>query len=461
MAGGLILAAPASGSGKTVLCAGLLAHYRRTGRRVRAFKAGPDYIDPGYHRQASGHDCINLDPWGMRPETLARRAARLDADGALVIGEGAMGLFDGARDGTGSTADLAARLGLPVVLVVDARGQGASVAALAEGFANHRPEVAVAGVILNRVAGATHERLLRDALAARAIAVLGAVPRSDALDLPSRHLGLVQAIEREERWLDDAAALVARAVDCGALAALARPLRSAPVEADAPGAAFPPLGQRIAVARDHAFGFCYEALIGDWRAAGAAVVPFSPLADEAPDDDADAVYLPGGYPELHAGRISGAGCFLEGVRNAATRGATVFGECGGYMVLGRGLTDADGRRHAMAGLLPLETSFRERRLALGYRQARLAADGPLGSAGATYRGHEFHYCRAVSEDLDRPLFTVLRRGGRAARPGRHARRFRLRLVHPPDRPGVGRPRRPRGCGQPSASSMKWRQIRAG
>jgi len=406
VAGGLILAAPASGSGKTVLCAGLLAHFRRSGRRVRAFKAGPDYIDPGYHRQASGHDCINLDPWGMRPATLARRAASLDADGALVIGEGAMGLFDGARDGTGSTADLAARLGLPVVLVVDARGQGASVAALAEGFANHRPDVTVAGVILNRVAGEVHERLLRDALAAHAIAVLGAVPRSDALDLPSRHLGLVQAVEHEGGWLDDAATIVAETVDCDALAALARPLRSAPAEAEAQGAAIPPLGQRIAVAYDRAFGFCYEALIGDWRAAEATVVPFSPLADEAPDAAADAVYLPGGYPELHAGCIAGAGHFLQGLRAAAARGAAVFGECGGYMVLGRGLTDADGRRHAMAGLLPLETSFRERRLALGYRHARLAADGPLGSAGAAYRGHEFHYCRAVSEDLDRPLFAA-------------------------------------------------------
>ena len=259
-----------------------------------------------------------------------------------------MGLFDGARDGTGSTADLAARLGLPVVLVVDARGQGASVAALAEGFANHRPDVAVEGVILNRVASAAHETLLRDALDARAIPVLGAVPRAEALGLPSRHLGLVQACESEAPWLEDASAAVAGAVDTDALAALARPLRA---DAPAPGAAIPPLGQRVAVARDEAFGFCYEALLEDWRAAGAAILPFSPLADEAPDAEADAVYLPGGYPELHAGRIAGAARFLAGLRAAAGRGAVLFGECGGYMVLGRGLADADGRRHAMAGLL--------------------------------------------------------------------------------------------------------------
>ena len=403
MASGIILAAPASGSGKTVLCAGLLAHLRKGGRAVRAFKAGPDYIDPGYHRMASGRDCVNLDPWGMRPETLARRVAALCADADLVIGEGAMGLFDGARDGTGSTADLAARLGLPVVLVVDVRGQGASVAALAEGFVNHRHDVAVAGAILNRVAGAAHERLLRDALDARSIAVFGAVPRTDALSLPSRHLGLVQACESQGTWVDDAAATVARSVDAEALAALARPLQMGRA---APGAAIPPLGQRIAVARDEAFGFCYDALMEDWRNAGAEILPFSPLADEAPDAAADAVYLPGGYPELYAGRIAGNQQFLDGLRDAAGRGAVLFGECGGYMVLGRGLIDADGHRHAMAGLLPLETSFQERRLALGYRHARLAADGPLGKAGTTYSGHEFHYCWTVSEDTEMPLFAA-------------------------------------------------------
>ena len=404
MAPGIVLAAPASGSGKTVLCASLLALYRKRGRTVRAFKSGPDYIDPGYHRLASGHDCVNLDPWGMRSETLARRTAALSAGADLVIGEGAMGLFDGARDGTGSTADLAARLGLPVVLAVDARGQGASVAALAEGFVNHRPDVAVAGVILNRVASAAHERLLRDALDARSIAVLGAVPRDEALSLPSRHLGLVQACESGRQWLDDAVEVVAGAVDIDALEALARPLQTASERA--PGAAIPPLGQRIAVAHDAAFGFCYAALMEDWRDTGAAVLPFSPLADEAPDSSADAVYLPGGYPELHAGRIACAQRFLDGLRDAAARGAHVFGECGGYMVLGRGLIDADGRRHAMAGLLPLETSFRERRLALGYRRARLSADGPLGTAGTGFRGHEFHYCSVVAEDAERPLFAT-------------------------------------------------------
>lgn len=405
MSRGIVLAAPASGSGKTVLCAGLLAHLRARGHAVRAFKAGPDYIDPGYHRLATGRDCVNLDPWAMRPATLARRVAALCADASLVLGEGTMGLFDGARDGTGSTADLATHLGLPVVLVIDARGQGASVAALAEGFTNHRPGLDVASVILNRVAGAAHARLLRDALAESGIPVFGAVPRAEALRIPARHLGLVQACEGEgKKWLAKAAAVVADSVDCDALTACARPF--VPVSGAAEEPALPPLGQRVAVARDAAFGFSYGAVLAEWRAAGAAILPFSPLADEAPDGDADAVYLPGGYPELHAGRLAAAARFLEGLRGAARRGAALFGECGGYMALGHGLTDADGRRHRMAGLLPLETDFRNRRLALGYRYARLLAGGPLGAAGTLYRGHEFHYCRAVSEGEGRPLFDV-------------------------------------------------------
>ena len=224
-----------------------------------------------------------------------------------------MGLFDGARDGTGSTADLAARFRLPVVLVVDARGQGASVAALAEGFVNHRPDVAVAGVILNRVASAAHERLLRDALDARSIAVFGAVPRAEALSLPSRHLGLVQACESEGPWVEAAATVVAKSIDTDALAALARPLLAGPAT---PGAAIPPLGQRIAVARDEAFGFCYDALMEDWRAAGARRWCRSRRwRTRHPIAAADAVYLPGGYPELHAGRIAGARRFLDGLRS--------------------------------------------------------------------------------------------------------------------------------------------------
>jgi len=405
---GLILAAPASGSGKTVVTLGLLYHLRRRGLRVAAAKAGPDYIDPGFHAAASGRPCLNLDPWAMRPGTLARLVGELERDSDLVVCEGVMGLFDGTGpDGeTGSTAELARLTGWPVVLVVDARRQGASVAALVAGFARHDPEVTLAGAVFNRIAGARHRAILEAALARRVpeVPCLGAVPHDPALALPERHLGLVPAGEQR---FDPApiAAAVAAAVDADRLIGLARPSRLAGGEA----CGVAPLGRLIAVARDDAFAFAYPALLADWRRAGAELAWFSPLADEAPDPRADAVFLPGGYPELHAGRLAAATNFFAGLRRH--RG-TVYGECGGYMVLGESLVDAAGAAHRMAGLLPLATSFAERRLQLGYREPRLLADFPLGPAGARFRGHEFHYATILREGPGERLFDRggLRRG---------------------------------------------------
>jgi len=394
VAPGLIIAAPASGSGKTLVTLALLRALRDAGTRVASVKVGPDYIDPAFHAAASGRPCLNLDGWAMRPDSLAALARRAAAGAELVIGEGVMGLFDGAHGGTGeitgSTAEIAERSGWPVVLVVDAHGMAGSAAALVQGYARFRATTEVAGVIFNRIGGAGHGALLREALAPLGIPVLGALPREPALVLPDRHLGLVQAGEHAEleAFLGRAAAWAARHVDLAALAALARPLwlSGRPV-----GPFLPPLGQRIAVARDTAFAFAYPFVLDGWRAAGAELAGFSPLADEAPAADRDAVYLPGGYPELHAGRLAANAAFLAGLAAAARRGAAVYGECGGYMVLGRGLVDAEGQPHAMAGLLPVETSFAQPRLHLGYREVTLLADGPLGRAGARLRGHEFHY----------------------------------------------------------------------
>jgi cobyrinic acid a,c-diamide synthase len=338
----------------------------------------------------------------MRPATVAQILRQLGDESDLIVGEGVMGLFDGAADNTGSTADVAALTGLPVVLVVDVRGQGASVAALLRGFMGHRADVPVAGVIFNRVGGPAHEAILRRAVAPLGLPVLGAVPRDPALVLPDRHLGLVQAAEHErlEEFVDHAARRLETAVDLQRITSLARPLRVAEVTADL---AVPPFGQRIAVARDSAFSFIYPALLAAWRQAGAELSCFSPLADEAPAEDADAVYLPGGYPELHGGRLAAATRFMDGLRRAATRGAAMFGECGGYMVMGQSLVDAEGRRHPMAGLLPLATSFADRRLHLGYRQVALQADAAIGPAGRKFRGHEFHYATILREEGE-PLF---------------------------------------------------------
>ncbi len=408
---GLIISAPASGSGKTVLTLGLLRALRNAGHGVTGAKAGPDYIDPAFHAAASGKSAFNLDPWAMRPDTLAGLVAGRTGPADTVITEGVMGLFDGIhlpdRPDAGSTADLAAMTGWPVVLVVDAGKQAASVGALVRGFASHRADVTIAGVIFNRVASATHDAVLRAATQAAApdIQLLGSVGRNPALTVPERHLGLIQAGEHAdlERFIDAAAAAVSQTVELDALISLAEMCELSSPDDTTPKP-LTPLGQRIAVAQDRAFAFSYPATLDGWQATGAEIIPFSPLADDMPDTSADAIYLPGGYPELHAGALASAGRFMDGLRGAADRGVNIFGECGGYMVLGRGLVDAQGVRHAMAGLLPVETSFAERRLHLGYRTARLHRDGPLGPAGSLFRGHEFHYASILDERAEAPLF---------------------------------------------------------
>jgi cobyrinic acid a,c-diamide synthase len=402
----LMIAAPASGSGKTVIAAGLLRAFRNRGLAVRGAKSGPDYIDPAFHARASGADCVNLDSWAMAPERLDATLAAAARGADLVVVEAAMGLFDGLPGppgARGAAADLAARFALPVILILDATGMTQSAGAIARGFAAHEPGVRIAGVILNRVATERHRAYIADAVAATGVPVLGALGRGEPFILPARHLGLVQAGEQADldARLDRIAAAVAAGIDLDALWAVAAPpvleVRDAPPP-------LPPPGGRIALARDDAFGFIYPHVLAGWRAAGAAIVPFSPLADEAPPADCDCCWLPGGYPELHAGRIAASGRFLAGLRTfAATR--PVHGECGGYMVLGTALEDADGRTHAMAGLLSHATSFARRRLTLGYREADVAGGSP-SLPGTTLRGHEFHYATVTDPGSDAPLATL-------------------------------------------------------
>jgi len=398
---GFVVSAPSSGAGKTTVTLGLLRAFQRRGVAVSSAKTGPDYIDPAFHASATGQACLTLDPWCAGAGQVRARA--MAGAGDLLIVEGAMGLFDGAPDaasplGRGSTADVAAALELPVVLVIDAAKTAQTVAAIVEGLGHFRADVPVAGVILNRVGSARHEAMLRAAVETVS-PVLGAIPRSEGLATPSRHLGLVQAQERGdlEAFIDGAAARVAEACDLDRLHALAAPVAAG----DAPMRLTPP-GQRIAVAQDVAFGFAYPHMLADWRAAGAEIVPFSPLADEGPDEAADAVFLPGGYPELHAGALAHATRFAAGMRMARDRGAAIHGECGGYMVLGAGMVDAAGVRHGMLGFLGVETSFAQRRLHLGYR--RMTALAPHSWGGA-FLGHEFHYASILSEQGD-PLFTL-------------------------------------------------------
>jgi cobyrinic acid a,c-diamide synthase len=403
----LIVVAARSGAGKTTATLALLAALRRRGLLVQAAKAGPDYIDPAFHAAATGRESVNLDSWAMPPTLLDGLVSDATAKSDILIIEGVMGLFDGIGDEpgrTGATSDLAARYGVPVLLVLDVAGQSQSAAALVRGFASHRAGVRIAGVVLNKVGSDRHRRLVADAIEDLQIPIVGVVPRDGAIALPERHLGLVQAAEHGDlaARLAALADMAERCLDLDAILALAAPPRLDPVSTQA---ALPPPGARIALAQDEAFTFLYPHVVQGWRRDGAEIVPFSPLADEGPHETCDACWLPGGYPELHAGRLAAAQTFKFGLAAfAATR--PVHGECGGYMVLGEALIDADGVRHAMTGLLGHATSFKQRKLHLGYRRARLLSDCAIGKESSTVRGHEFHYATLIETGNDAPLAEI-------------------------------------------------------
>lgn len=400
----IIIGAPRSGSGKTSVTIGLLRALARRGLRVRGAKSGPDYIDPGFHEAATGLAGVNLDSWAMAPSLLNGLARQAAEDADIVVLESAMGLFDGipgTPGRSGAASDLAALYGIPTLLVLDVSGQSTTVAAVAKGFATYRPEVRIAGVVLNRLGSERHRRLCAEAVEALGLPVVGAIERDPTLTMPERHLGLVQAGEHDDliAFIDRMADMAERSIDLDAVLELAAPLT--PQDGNF-ACALPPPGQRIALAQDRAFTFLYPHVARHWRDEGAEIVPFSPLADEAPRPDCDVCWLPGGYPELHAGTLASAENFRTGMTTLAAE-KPVHGECGGFMVLGEALEDADGVTHKMLGLLGHTTSFAKRRMNLGYRQARLLADCALGRAGAAIRGHEFHYARVTEPGNDSPL----------------------------------------------------------
>jgi cobyrinic acid a,c-diamide synthase len=410
---GLIVSAPRSGAGKTTVTLAILSAFRRRGLRVQAAKVGPDYIDPAFHQAATGRPSFNLDSWAMTPALIDALVERGSADADLLVIEGAMGLFDGipgAPGRTGATADIAAKLGLPVLLVIDVSGQSQSAAALARGFISHHPNMRIGGIVLNRVGGERHLRLVADAIAELETPILGAIARDADLALPERHLGLVQANEHGDlaRRLDRLAEIAERHLDLDAIRRLAAPPRLSANALSTPSA---PPGQRIALAQDAAFTFVYPHVLDGWREAGAEIATFSPLADEAPPEHCDSCWLPGGYPELHAERLAASDNFRSSLaRFALTR--PVHGECGGYMVLGESLIDGDGVSHRMTGLLSHATSFATPKLHLGYREARLLGESPLGEAGTHFRGHEFHYAALSAEGSDPPLLELADGEGR-------------------------------------------------
>jgi cobyrinic acid a,c-diamide synthase len=386
----LVVAGTHSGVGKTTVATGLVAALRAAGHRPATAKVGPDFIDPGYHALASGRPPRNLDAWLCGPDAIRPLAARAAGGADLLVVEGVMGLFDGAADGrASSTADVARLLGAPVVLVVDASAMAGSVAAVVHGFATLDPEVGVAGVILNRVGSDGHETQLREALAPLGLPVLGALRRDDRLTWRDRHLGLVPVAEHPDEVRRALAALgsaVAERVDLDAVVRLAAAAPPEPVAGPVP---LPPPGPpvRVAVAGGPAFTFTYADTVDALAAGGAEVVPFDPLRDPALPEPVDGLVVGGGFPETFAADLAANRPLLADAGARVRAGLATWAECGGLLWLAREL---DG--HAMAGVVPAVARMTDR-LTLGYREVTTRVDTPVGPAGTTFTGHEFHYSR--------------------------------------------------------------------
>jgi cobyrinic acid a,c-diamide synthase len=384
----LVVAGTSSGAGKTTVATGLIAALAKRGARPAPFKVGPDFIDPSYHALAAGRPGRNLDAFLSGPELIAP-LFRHGARGAQVaVIEGVMGLYDGAsgRGELASTAHVAKLLRAPVVLVVDAAAMARSVAAIVHGYRTFDPAVDVAGVILNRVGGEAHAALLREALPD--VPVLGALPRDAGLEVPERHLGLVPVAEREPRareTIDRLAAAIEAHCDLDGLLALARQAPPLAGPAWSPDGDGPPV--RIAIARGPAFSFHYEENLELLRGAGAELVPFDPLADEALPD-AQALVLAGGFPEVFGEELSGNARLRDEI---AAFAGPILAECGGLLYLAREL---DGR--PMCGVLDVAAEMTPR-LTLGYREATALADHPVWPQGSRVRGHEFHRSRVTPE----------------------------------------------------------------
>jgi cobyrinic acid a,c-diamide synthase len=427
----LVVAAPASGHGKTTVATGLMAALRARGLAVSGHKVGPDYIDPGYHALATGRPGRNLDPVLCGGDRIAPLFAHGAAGADIAVIEGVMGLFDGrGSTAEGSTAHVARLLGAPVVLVVDAAAQGRSVAALVSGFASYDPGVRLAGVILNRVGSARHEEILRDALAGIGVTVLGALRRDDAIAVPSRHLGLVPVAEREgaaSRAIGRLAALITASVDIEAVLALARsagPLAAVPW---APPAA-PAPGSRpvVAVAGGAAFTFCYTETVELLTAAGADVVTVDPLRDEALPPGTGALVLGGGFPEVHASELSANERLRADVARLAGSGAPVAAECAGLLYLA---SELDGQ--PMCGVLAAAAQMTGR-LTLGYRDAVAAGPSVLASAGTAVRGHEFHRTTVVARSPGTPAWAYCGKEEGFVRGGVHASYLHLHWAGYPE-----------------------------
>ncbi len=401
---GITISAPSSGSGKTTFTLGLLRALKNKGLKIQAFKNGPDYIDPTFHECAAGRKSYNLDTWAMSEETL-KNIISIASSSDLIINEGSMGLFDGVAlrgaSGVGATFEISTKYGWPVILIIDTSGQAQSAAATALGFIKFK-EIPFAGVILNNVASARHERLIKSGMKEHQITVLGSIPRQKDLLMPERHLGLVQAEEQQnlEEKINKFAKIVENNINISKILDLAK----CNTFFEKKKCFVSPPGQRIAVAKDSAFSFIYPHIFEDWRLQGSELYFFSPLNNESPNKNVDFIWMPGGYPELYLEKISSSDKTKKSLRELSGK-VRIHGECGGYMALGDAIIDYKGKYHSMFGLLNLVTSFEKKKLHLGYRAAILKNNNNKITNSKILRGHEFHYS-SIIEQKDQELYNV-------------------------------------------------------
>lgn len=402
----LVIAGTHSGVGKTTVTLAILAALRERGRRVQAFKAGPDFIDPGHHMMVTGRASRNLDGWMLGEAVNCEIFTRAAADADLSIVEGMMGLFDGSSpvNEIGSTAELAKQLDAPVLLVIDGSAMARSAAAMVSGYAKFDPDLRVAGVLFNRIGSEGHYRLLKEAVEAETdLAVVGYLHWDTELTIEDRHLGLRTAIEQGGSNLYDKLGRVAsETVDLGKVEALACSAGNVNEASVSPTlhASRITLHEpvRIGVAQDQAFCFYYPENLELLEAEGAELVPFSPLRDQSLPDNVGMLYLGGGYPELHGATLAGNAAMRTAVRQFAGRGGTIYAECGGMMYLTRAIRDLAGVSHTMVGIFPAEAVMKQSGMTMGYRTLTLGRPCMLGAPGVTARGHEFHYSTLIPKE---------------------------------------------------------------
>ncbi|KRW91445.1 cobyrinic acid a,c-diamide synthase [Alicyclobacillus tengchongensis] len=412
----LVVAGTHSGVGKTTIAIALMRALSRGGLRVQGFKVGPDYIDPSYHAVATGRAGYNLDTWMTHADIVREIFDRASQTSDISVIEGVMGLFDGKDplSNMGSTAAVCTLLEAPVLLVIDAAASARSAAALVHGFQTFDPQVKIAGVIANRVAGAGHFALVRTAIESSCgVPVVGYLPTNADLTLPERHLGLVPAAEQKslDEWLDGLALSLERTVNIEEVSRLAHTANAWTAQAPRlfAGAATTPT-TRIAIAQDEAFNFYYQENLDLLRFYGAELLPFRPLANEPVPQGAHGLYLGGGFPEVHLARLTQADKAFASLRAAVTAGMPVWAECGGMMLLADAIIDRAGKRFAMAGVLPVSVEMTERLAGFGYREVEMAPGGLLDGVGGQLRGHEFHYSRIAARDDSLAPAYVVRQG---------------------------------------------------